>query len=134
MNRPRYLRFVTTRRHRDSGASEGLFAAAYDLRRAGAFAVHEALWFQQTVGWFERHVKAPKRVDLDLPYWSKQEDRVVWWWHAEAATPIRHMRHLATMLREHGVVVRVLRSAKPRLIVYDDDVQVGAIPFRDGVR
>ena len=50
MNRPRYLRFVTTRRHRDSGASEGLFAAAYDLRRAGAFAAHEAVWFQQTVG------------------------------------------------------------------------------------
>lgn len=66
MNRPRYLRFVTTRRHRDSGASEGLFAAAYDLRRAGAFAAHEAVWFQQTVGWFERHVKVPKRVDLDL--------------------------------------------------------------------
>ncbi|MGE0191846.1 MAG: hypothetical protein AB7T63_07350 [Planctomycetota bacterium] len=44
------------------------------------------------------------------------------------------MRHLATMLREHGVVVRVLRTAKPGRIVYDDDLQIGAIPFRGGVR
>lgn len=129
-----YLRFVTLETNRHSHVAQGLFGAAYALRREGRLEEHEALWFESVVGWFERNLKAPKHYDIDLRYDSKAYDKVVYWFRAEATQHIQAMREVATMLGHHGIPHRLLRSDKPGIIVYRDARQVGAIPFRDGAR
>jgi len=127
-----YLRFVTLETNRRSHVAQGLFGSAYDLHDADHLEEHEAIWFKGVVGWFERNLKVPKRYDLDLRYDSKAYDKVVYWFRAEATEHVRAMREVATMLGHHGIPHRVLRTDKPGIIVYRDEHQVGAIPFRDG--
>ncbi len=86
------------------------------------------------VGWFDRNLKAPSRTDIKLPYDSKQYERVVFWFRPEARQHIQKMREVAVMLQHHGVPHRVLKTDKPGRVVYSDEFQVGAIPYRDGIR
>jgi hypothetical protein len=133
--REAFLRFVTDRIDPDSHVAQGLFGAAYALRDEGVLEEHERVWFAEVVGWFEQHLHVPKHFDLDLPSCAKAErGRVIYWFKASAQQPIQRMRQVATMLRHHGVGTRVLRTVRPGHVVYEDASQVGAIPWRDGVR
>lgn len=129
-----YLRFVTFESDPDSHVSQGLFQAAYDLRRQGLLEEHERVWFEDVVGWFELNLKAPSRTDIKLRYDSNDFDRVVYWFRPQATEHIRRMREVAAMLEHHGVPHRLLKTDKPGHIVYGDEFQVGAIPHRDGVK
>jgi hypothetical protein len=128
-----FVRFISAQTDPDSRASQGLFQAAYALQREGMLAEHERLWFKEVVGWFEDNLKAPKRVDIQLRYDSKEYKRVVYWFRSGATEHIRRMREVASMLNHHGVAHRLLKTDKPGRIVYEDEFQVGAIPHRDGV-
>lgn len=130
-----FLRFVSGEVDAASHVSQGLFQAAYALRDAGDLEEHERLWFEEVVGWFESNLKAPKKVDLrGLPWYSKEHDRVVYWFRDTAHEHIQRMREVATMLSHHGVPNRLLRTPKPGRVVYSDKFQVAAIPHRDGLK
>ncbi len=44
---------------------------------------------------------------------------------------IRRFWNLAGVLKELDYEVRILKTARPGYVLYEDDDQVGAIPFRD---
>jgi len=46
------------------------------------------------------------------------------WFRDDAGEPVAKMWNIVALLREHGVDVRVLRSANPGRVVYEDRVQV----------
>jgi hypothetical protein len=126
-----YVRFVTSRTDEDSGVSQGLFQAAYRLRDAQELAEHEGIWFDEVVGWFEKHLPSPDPWQLGRSGCARR--RVVFWFRATAAEHVRRMQHLVVMLRHHGIASRMLRSRAPGRVLYQDEHQVGAIPFRDAV-
>lgn len=126
-----FLRFVTSYRDPDSHRAQGPFVAAYALRDRGELDEHERAWFQEVVGWFDRHLKGP-RGGVWRVRSQAERDLVIFWFKAGAHEHVQRMRDVCTMLGHHGVPTRLIRSASPGRIVYEDEHQVGAIPFRDG--
>jgi len=49
---------------------------------------------------------------------------VSWFKDDAKKLPIRKMWEIVTLLKEHGIAVRVLRSRKPGKILYEDDYQI----------
>jgi hypothetical protein len=121
----RYLRFTVAAADDDSGLPQGLFQAAYGLRDEGLFLPHEATWFTDVVGWFQNHLAAPKDTAQRI------STRAIFWFKASATEHVQRMRALAVLLKHHGIACRTLRTTKPGRIVFEDDHQVAAIPYRD---
>jgi len=129
-----FLRFVTGTTDTDSHVAQGIFQSAYALREDGALEEHEALWYEEVVGWFDEHLHAPKRIDFSLRWFSTEHERVIFWLKDTATEHIQRMREMCALLSHYGVATRVLRTERPGTVVYEDEHQVGAIPFRDGVK
>ncbi|HUH84044.1 MAG TPA: hypothetical protein VLX85_05515, partial [Stellaceae bacterium] len=53
------------------------------------------------------------------------------WFKDWANEHVARMRELQRVLEKHGVAVEVLTTERPGYIVYEDEFQVAAYPFRD---
>lgn len=135
-----YLRFTAVAGRPARGIPAGLFQLAYRLEEEGALAAHEAEWLREVVGWFEKHLHAPR---LESPGWksgargllgASRPSPVRFWFKQEAREHVQRMQQVAVMLRHHDIGVRIVRSARPGRIVYEDEWQVGVVPFRDSPR
>jgi hypothetical protein len=124
-----YVRFVVLSADEDSQRLEGLFQAAFKLRREGALVEYEEEWFREIWLWFNEHLKEPDRFSRsDRP---GAAPKAVGWFKDSAAEHLRRMRDLAALLEHHGVPTRMLRTDRPGYVVYEDDYQVAAVPFAD---
>jgi hypothetical protein len=50
---------------------------------------------------------------------------------ADAAEHAARLRALTVLLQRHGFVTQVLWTRRPGYVVYEDEYQVAAVPFRD---
>ena len=68
--------------------------------------------------WFNANLSVP-------PFKSSKWPRdAVTWFKEDAEQPIKKMWEIASLLKEHGIPVRMLRSANPGKILYEDPCQV----------
>lgn len=122
-----YLRFVTLKNHATSMKPTGVFAALYELEQRGMLEAHELKWFRIVVSWFNDNLRPP-----DLSVHGKRgvnEDRAVCWLRSTAVEHIGRMHQLCALLAHKDIATEIIRTAKPGYIVYEDDVQVAAVPF-----
>jgi hypothetical protein len=63
--------------------------------------------------------------------WYRRETRGICWLRATASEHIQAFRALAAVLVRCGCQVRELRETRIGYVIYQDDVQVVAEPFRD---
>jgi len=61
---------------------------------------------------------------LPVPPFKTLPRGVVSWFKDEAGSAIEKMWEIVTLLKECGVPVRLLRSANPGKVVYEDDYQI----------
>jgi hypothetical protein len=102
-----------------------VFQAAYRLRDQGLLADHEEDCFERLRRWFNRHLRVPDRFS------RPRRPHAICWFKATAAEHIGRVRELAAMLEHHGVRTEMLQTNRPGYVVYEDDHQVAAVPFRD---
>ena len=62
--------------------------------------------------------------NLPVPPFKQLPRDVVCWFRDEAGEPVQRMWDIASLLKECGVPVRLLRSARPGKILYEDDYQI----------
>ena len=60
--------------------------------------------------------------------------RAICWYKDSATEHVRRMWALARVLRTHGVAIKMLKTSRPGYIVYEDEFQVCAEPFRGELR
>ena len=68
-------------------------------------------------------------MNVEAP--EDSDPRAIFWFKPTATEAIRMLWGLAQLLRGHGYHVEMLTTDRPGYIVYEDDLQVAAIPFRD---
>jgi hypothetical protein len=102
--------------------ASGIFGATCRLAENGRFEKGERLWFEAEMEWFDKFLK-PTR---NLP-----DDRAVCWFRPDAGEAISRIWRLVHLVEGEGVPVRVYRSRRPGSIVYSDNLQVAAVPWRD---
>ncbi|WP_165248437.1 hypothetical protein [Paludisphaera soli] len=121
-----FLRFVVSRIDEDSSNRQGVFAPAYELFKGGALAPDEQERLGLTLEWFQAHLPLPDR--------SRIRPEAIFWFKAGADDLVRHIWRLVEILIEHDHHLDILRTSKPGYIVYQDTVQVCAVPFNDTPR
>jgi hypothetical protein len=118
-----FLRFITTERDDDSHQSQGVFQFAYQLLDEGTLLAEESRRLKSVLVWFERHLPKPDESQLD--------SRAIFWFKSDAGESTRRVWELAEFVRRYGLALEVVKTDRPGYLVYEDNVQVAAIPFRD---
>lgn len=124
-----YLRFVIEHRNPDSHHRAGLFQGNWWLEEHYEFAPAELAEIEDLYAWFGEHLRRPNRFSRSAK--PHAQPRAICWFKAEAHAHIRQMHRLAMVLRRHGVPVAIVTTRRPGYIVYEDDAQIAAEPFRD---
>ena len=114
------IRFEVSHKDEDSGRPAGCFMAAEQL-----------LINQGVEQWHHEELQALlKYFDAELPEPEVMEEweyrRAVCWFKEDAVEMIQKMWVLAGILKEYGIGVEVVRSKRPRHVLYEDDYQVVA--------
>ncbi len=115
---PTFIRFVVGADDEDHRQLTGLITETRLLRDKGVLTRAEEAELADIYVWFNANVPCPP---FETAGWSRQ---AVSWFKDDAAEPIKKMRVLWAMLRQHDKPVRMLRSRNPGKILYDDYYQV----------
>ena len=127
-----YLRFVMEKPVSTSGAREGIFAAAYDLKRAGRLSAADEDHLTGLLDWFAQNLTVPKRFNRTRSKgYYRRATKGIAWFKSSAATHLEKIRELAELLDRYDAKSEVVKSERPGYVVYEDDHQVIAEPFRD---
>jgi hypothetical protein len=129
---PTLLRFVLLRSHPDTGVDEGIFHAAYDLRDDALTSISDRRLLEDLLSWFEANLAEPARLNrTSSKGYYRRRTKGVSWLKSTATEHIAKMRELAAILEENGYAVSQVTGRKPGYVVFEDDHQVVAEPFRD---
>lgn len=124
-----FVRFVIEEKDPNSGGRQGLFQALATLEDRGELLSEDHDTYARTSKWFEQNLNEPRRFVRSS---NPSAKRIAISWFKDTAT--RHidaMRTLAGIAEAHGLTVRMIATDRPGYVVYEDEFQVTAVPFRD---
>jgi len=116
--RPMFVRFVVGDDGEHHRLLTGIVAEARFLRDNDRLTVEERDRLEDTYQWFNDHVPVPPFATAGWPR------DVVSWFKDDATEAISRMWDLIALLRDHDVPTRMLRSARPGKVLYEDAFQV----------
>lgn len=127
-----YLRFVLSRRHPDTGVEDGVFGAAYELRREGEISEHERDELGKLLSWFGVYLAIPKRFNRSKSKgYYRRATKGISWFKSSAREHVAKMHRISAILKDHGHHVSMIKTSKPGYVVYEDEHQIVAEPFND---
>lgn len=112
-----YVRFVVGDDGEHHRGLSGLFVHAHRLRDGGHLDAAEAVMVEHTITWFNEHLRVP-------PFPRDWPSDAISWFRADATEAVRRMWSLAHAIEAHGLPVRMLRSANPGRVMYEDEHQI----------
>lgn len=113
-----YIRFVTGTESEAARLQHGLITEAKLLRAEDKLEMYEREIVEQIFDWFNEYMPCP-------PFQEKKWGESAIAWFKDSATDyITKMRELSALLQNHGVNVRVIKTEKPGMILYEDDCQI----------
>jgi hypothetical protein len=123
-----YVRFVSTRQHPDTGVQVGIFQTRRLLASAQPLGEWDVARLAALKEWFNQHLEKPERVARSRR--PNGPHAAVSWFKASAREHIARARELAALLEQYGVPTRMVTTDRPGYVVYEDEFQVAAEPFR----
>jgi hypothetical protein len=125
------LRFVLTRSHPDTGVRDGLCGAAYDLRDGTKISAADRHALGDLLSWFEANLAVPGRFNKSKSKGhSRRRTAGISWLKPNASQHLAKMRAMAEILERHGHQVSQITASRPGYVIFEDDHQVIAEPFR----
>ena len=113
-----FIRFVVGHDREHHRALTGIVTEARLLRDSGGLDQHEAERLEEVYEWLNAHLPCPP---FSSSGWSRE---AVTWFKDGAGEPVRRLWEITSMLKNHGVPVRLLRSTNPGKVLYEDSFQV----------
>ena len=124
-----YLRFVVPENDEDSGREMGIFVDGGILNESGQLYDYEINIRKSLMLWFTNNLKVPDIQALESNHYSNPN--AISWFKSSAVTHISKMREYIEILKAHDVPVKQLITDRPGKILYEDEFQIAAIPFKD---
>jgi hypothetical protein len=126
-----FLRFVTAELHQESHEELGVFQAAFRLRDNDMLSPEEEAILQEIRDWFNKNLEKPTRFTTAKPPYYRKRQNGISWFKDSAREHIGKIREIVALLKNHDVPVRMIKSARPGYVVYEDEFQIVAVPFAD---
>lgn len=129
------LRFVLLRIHPDTGVEEGVFAAAYRLRDNPHTQAPDRTALTDLLSWFETNLLTPQRFNRSKSKGHyRRKTAGISWFKSAAVEHVAQMHALAAVLDRYGFQVSEVSTDRPGYVVFEDEYQVVAEPFRGEVK
>ena len=125
-----YLRFVVSELDEDSNKKLGVFHAIGRLRATGKLYSYEEIHHDLIRQWFNENLKKPTRFTASTGPFYRKQNKAISWFKDSAEEHLSRVRELVAILRNHGVIVHMLKTDRVGYIVYEDEYQIVAESFR----
>jgi hypothetical protein len=124
-----FIRFVVSEIDFDSGRRRGLFQAVAQLRESSDISAADRALLDEIAEWFSKNLDKPTELSISSRPHGKAQ--AISWFKDSASTHIRKMRQFASVLQSYDIVVETITTRRPGYIIYEDDFQVAAYPFKE---
>ena len=124
-----YIRFVIFQKDDDSHRFKGVYQAADELIDDGVLTDQELRWLEDLQRWLDKRLDVPSRFSRSTR--SGAHKNAISWFKDTAHEYIEKMRELVELLENHGLRTKMLQTDRPGYIVYEDEHQIAAVPFKD---
>jgi hypothetical protein len=126
----KFVRFVTFDFDEVTGAPVGFFKKAYSFWRRASLPDQDDHELRELLDWFRDSLEAPNRLHRSAN--RHAHGKGLSWFTPEAVEHIAKARRILALLEKHTAPTRMVTAINPGYILYEDEFQVCAIPFRDG--
>lgn len=121
-----YVRFVIGRKDEDSHVEQGIFQAAAQAMEWQTIIGSDADELNELRAWFSNNLERPTSFGRD------KLRRGICWFKTCATEHISRIWEMVRILERNGIFVKKIRTDKPGYVVYEDESQLVAEPFRKG--
>jgi hypothetical protein len=126
LEKAEYVRFVIGRKDEDSHVEQGIFQAVALAVEWGNITGADADELNELRHWFSENLERPTSFGRDALR------RGICWFKTGATEHIARIWEMVRILERNGIYVKKIRTDKPGYVVYQDEWQLVAEPFRKG--
>jgi hypothetical protein len=126
LERHEYVRFVIGRKDEDSNVERGIFQAAAQALEWGNITGTDADELNELRSWFSENLMKPTSFGRNTLRLG------ICWFKTNATEHISRIWEMVQILERNGIYVRKIRTDKPGYVIYEDEWQLVAEPFRKG--
>lgn len=121
-----YIRFAVGHKDEDSHVGRGIFQAAALALEWKQITGHDADELNGIKAWFNENLEKPDSF-------GRNRLRLgICWFKTGAAEHISRIWEMVRILERNGIYVKKIKTDKPGYVVYEDEWQLVAEPFRKG--
>ncbi len=121
-----YVRFVIGRKDEDSNVEQGIFQAAAQALEWQNITGSDADELNELRAWFSDNLEKPTSFGRDKLRLG------ICWFKTGATEHISRIWEMVRILERNGIYVKKIRTDKPGYVIYEDEWQLVAEPFRKG--
>jgi hypothetical protein len=121
-----YIRFVIGRKDEDSHVEQGIFQAAAQALEWRSIIGSDADELNELRMWFSENLEKPTSFGRDTLRLG------ICWFKTGSTEHISRIWEMVRILERNGIYVRKIRTDRPGYLIYEDEWQLVAEPFRKG--
>jgi hypothetical protein len=121
-----YIRFAIGRKDEDSHVGLGIFQAAAQALEWKDITGSDADELNKLWAWFSENLEKPTSFGRDTLRFG------ICWFKTGAAEHISRIWEMVEILERNGIYVKKIRTDRPGYVIYEDEWQLVAEPFRKG--
>ena len=121
-----YIRFVVGEKDEDSHVARGIFQAAALALASQTVTESDADELEDLKWWFSDNLEKPSS------FGRGKHSLGICWFKTEATEHVARIFEMVRILERNGISVRKIKTDKPGYVVYEDEWQLVAEPFRKG--
>lgn len=120
-----YIRFVIGRKNETSQVAQGIFQAAAQALEWEDITGSDADELNEIRNWFNKNLEKPSA------FGRAKQRRGICWFKTSANEHISRIWEIVRILERHGIYVKKIKTERPGYVVYEDEWQLVAEPFRE---
>jgi hypothetical protein len=124
--RREYIRFVIGRKDKESHVEQGAFHAAAEAVRSQHITGSDADELSELRAWFNENLERPTSFGRDTLHLG------ICWFKTGSLEHISRIWEMVRILERNGTYVKKIRTDRPGYVIYEDEWQIVAEPFRKG--
>lgn len=126
LEKPEYIRFIIGRKDDESHVELGIFQAVARALEWHDIIGSDAAHLGELREWFNTNLEKPTSFGRDKLRLG------ICWFKTHATEHVSRIWEMVQILERNGIYVQKIKTEKPGYVVYEDEWQLVAEPFREG--